>query len=136
MAKVAVALVLYRLAITNKGRIILTVSIVIVFLWTVVTTVFSSYVCADNPSGATNFASSKMCSNLGYFRMISNIFIDYFYALYPMPMMWKAKLPKELKIIASVLLGLGVLYVQTIPWTSTLAGRNRHKEDTLIDVQL
>lgn len=113
MVKVAVALVLYRLATTARNRIVLAASIVVVVIWTGVTTVFSSYICADNPNGATNFAGSKMCSDVGYFRMISNIFIDYFFALYPIPMLWRANLQKGMKIIVCGLLGLGVLYVKT-----------------------
>lgn len=113
IVKIAVALVLYRLAITVTTRIILAISIVIVVVWTVIVTVFASYICAANPSGVTNFAGSPMCTEVGYFRMYSNIFMDLFFAVFPIPMVWKAGLTLRMRFIVCGLLGLGLMYVYT-----------------------
>lgn len=118
-----------------KTRVTLAISIVVVVIWTTVMTVFSSDLCADNPSGATNYAGSKTCADVGLFRMISNIFIDYFFALYPISMLWKAKLAKQMKIIVCGLLGLGILYVKTIPLPLHQIPRTScHRENMLTEV--
>lgn len=111
IAKIAVAVVLYRLAMTVKSRLILASSIVVVVIWTTITTVFASDVCADNPTGVSNFAGSQMCSDVGYFRTVTNILIDYFFALFPIPMLWNAPLARQMKLVVCGLLGLGMLYV-------------------------
>lgn len=70
-------------------------------------TLFSSYFCAT--SGSSNYAGSETCSVVGYFRTSSNIVIDYFYALLPIPMLWRVQMSIRLKATAMVLLGLGIL---------------------------
>lgn len=109
---------LYRLAITTRNRIILGFSIGVAAVWTGVMLVFSSGICASNPSGVSNYVSSKMCSDVGYFRMTSNIFIDFFYALFPIVMLWNANLTKQMKRIVGGLLGLGAMYVPPPPHLS------------------
>lgn len=70
-------------------------------------TVFASGPCAQ--SGASNWAGSKACSQIGYFRTVSNIFIDWFYALLPIFMLWKVHMSIRIKISVMLLLGLGFL---------------------------
>ena len=41
--------------------------------------------------------------------MISNIFIDYFYALFPVSLLWYAKMGFRMKVSVFLLLGLGML---------------------------
>ncbi|OTA95402.1 hypothetical protein M434DRAFT_28907 [Hypoxylon sp. CO27-5] len=105
LVKLAVALVLYRLASTKRLRWVLIGSMVIVTIWTIVMTLFASWPCAQ--SGSSNWAGSKACTEVGYFRTITNIFIDYFYALLPIYMLRKVHMNTRLKISVMLLLGLG-----------------------------
>lgn len=65
--------------------------------------------CAS--SGAASYTGTHSCTGIGYFRMISNVFVDYFFALYPIPMLWNATLSQRMKIIVCSLLSLGIMYV-------------------------
>ncbi|KAI1212779.1 uncharacterized protein F4807DRAFT_457577 [Annulohypoxylon truncatum] len=105
LVKLAVALVLYRLASTKHLRWVLIGSMAIVTIWTIVMTIFASWPCAQ--SGSSNWAGSKACTQVGYFRTITNIFIDYFYALLPIYILRKARMNTKLKISVILLLGLG-----------------------------
>ncbi|KAK6075476.1 integral membrane family protein [Seiridium cupressi] len=106
LVKLAVALVLIRLANTKILRWLLYISIVICAIWTVVMTLFTSWLCAS--SGTSNYAGSQTCGVVGQFRTISNIFIDYFYALLPVYMLWKVQMGLRIKITAMFLLSLGI----------------------------
>ncbi|KAI2619669.1 integral membrane protein [Hypoxylon sp. NC1633] len=105
LVKLAVAMVLYRLASTKRLRWILIGSMVIVTIWTIVMTLFASWPCAQ--SGSSNWAGSTACTQVGYFRTITNIFIDYFYALLPIGMLRKVRMGTRLKVSVMFLLGLG-----------------------------
>ncbi|RYP71820.1 hypothetical protein DL770_008058 [Monosporascus sp. CRB-9-2] len=106
LVKLAVALVLYRLASSRRLRLILLGSMLLVGIWTVVMTVYTSWLCAKQ--GSSNYAGSETCKTVGHFRTISNIFIDYFYALLPVYMLWNVQMSIRLKITVCLLLGLGV----------------------------
>lgn len=106
LVKLAVALVLVRLANTKVLRWSLYISMVICGIWTVVMTLFTSWLCASG--GTSNYAGSQTCGVVGQFRTISNIFIDYFYALLPVWMLWKVQMSLRLKITAMFLLSLGI----------------------------
>ncbi|KAF3764195.1 hypothetical protein M406DRAFT_71243 [Cryphonectria parasitica EP155] len=108
LVKIAVALVLYRLACNLKNQAILVISIIVVIIWTFLTTIFSSDVCAET-TGATSYAGDQTCTDVGYFRMISNIVIDFFFALYPIPMLWNSTLSQRMKYIVCGLLSLGLI---------------------------
>ncbi|KAL7621182.1 hypothetical protein AAE478_008499 [Parahypoxylon ruwenzoriense] len=105
VVKLAVALVLYRLASTRRLRWVLIVSMVVVTVWTIVMTLFASWPCAQ--SGSSNWAGSRTCTQVGYFRTITNIFIDYFYALLPIIMLRNVRMSTRLKVSVLLLLGLG-----------------------------
>ncbi|KAI1392166.1 uncharacterized protein F4822DRAFT_117424 [Hypoxylon trugodes] len=105
LVKIAVALVLYRLASTKRMHWILIGSMVVVTIWTVVMTLFASWPCAQ--SGASNWAGSKTCQQVGYFRTITNIFIDYFYAIFPVFILRNVHMNTRLKLSVILLLGLG-----------------------------
>lgn len=107
IVKLAVALVLYRLATNIRLQAILITSMSVVVIWTVITTLFSSWLCASG--GASNYVGSSTCTAVGYFRTISNIFIDYFFALFPITMLWNAKMSFKMKLSVCILLGLGML---------------------------
>ncbi|TGJ78596.1 hypothetical protein E0Z10_g10170 [Xylaria hypoxylon] len=106
LVKLAVALVLLRISVSRGMRILLIGSMVVVGIWTVITVVFASGICATG--GSSNWAGSLKCTQVGYFRTISNIFIDYFYALLPVYILRSSKMQKKLKLIAIFLLGLGI----------------------------
>ncbi|KAI8624001.1 hypothetical protein F5Y19DRAFT_342754 [Xylariaceae sp. FL1651] len=106
LVKVAVALVLFRLAVGKGIRRVLIGSMVIVGIWTIITVLFASWLCAT--SGTSNWAGSATCTRVGYFRTISNIFIDYFYALVPVYILRHNQMKLRLKLIVIFLLGLGV----------------------------
>lgn len=101
------ALVLLRLAVQKRYRVILITSIVLVLIWTFVTTLFSSWLCLTN--GTTSYVSSSTCTVVGQFRTISNIFIDFFYSGFPILIIWKAKMNFQMKLSVCILLGLGLL---------------------------
>ncbi|KAI1803785.1 hypothetical protein F4811DRAFT_318935 [Daldinia bambusicola] len=105
LVKIAVALVLYRLSSTKKLRWLLIGSMAVVTTWTIVMTIFASWPCASG--GASNWAGSKACTQVGYFRTITNIFIDYFYALLPIYILRNVHMSTRLKISVLLLLGLG-----------------------------
>ncbi|KAI0543069.1 hypothetical protein GGR58DRAFT_7791 [Xylaria digitata] len=106
LVKLAVALVLLRISVSRGVRWLLIGSMVVVGIWTIITVVFASGICATG--GSSNWAGSVKCTQVGYFRTISNIFIDYFYALLPIYILRSSKMQKKLKLIAIFLLGLGV----------------------------
>ncbi|KAI1475759.1 hypothetical protein F4774DRAFT_271186 [Daldinia eschscholtzii] len=105
LVKIAVALVLYRLSSTKKLRWLLIGSMAVVTTWTIVMTIFASWPCAQG--GASNWAGSKTCTEIGYFRTITNIFIDYFYALLPIYILRNVHMSTRLKVSVLLLLGLG-----------------------------
>lgn len=107
LIKMAVALVLYRLADGLKAQVILVIAIIVMVLWTFITTIFAMGLCAS--TGSASYTGPAACAGIGYFRMISNIFIDYFFALFPIPMLWSATLSRRMKIIVCCLLGLGMM---------------------------
>lgn len=107
LVKLAVALVLLRLTSTKAQRWLLIGSMVVVVIWTVVMTVFASFLCAK--AGSSNYAGSATCNFVGYFRTTTNIIIDYFYALLPIYILWNVKMSWRLKLSAIFLLGLGIL---------------------------
>jgi hypothetical protein len=106
LAKIAVALILYRLASTKRMRWIIIISIIVAAIWTLVMTLFTSWLCVKN--GASSYASSELCSRVGYFRTSSNIVIDYFYALLPIYLLWGVQMTRRLKLSVLFLLGLGI----------------------------
>ncbi|KAI0117730.1 hypothetical protein GGR51DRAFT_265440 [Nemania sp. FL0031] len=106
LVKLAVALVLLRIAVGKGIRYLLIGSMGVVGVWTIITVLFASWICATG--GSSNWAGSERCTQVGYFRTISNIFIDYFYALLPIYILRGSQMKTKLKLIAIFLLGLGV----------------------------
>ncbi|KAI0489666.1 hypothetical protein F4859DRAFT_161020 [Xylaria cf. heliscus] len=106
LVKLAVALVLLRIAVGKGIRWLLIGSIVVVGIWTIITVVFASGICATG--GTSNWAGSEKCTQVGYFRTASNIFIDYFYALLPIWILRGSQMKTRLKLVALFLLGLGI----------------------------
>jgi hypothetical protein len=106
IVKIAVALVLYRLATSKRTRWVIIISMVLVAIWTLIMTLFTSWLCVRN--GTSSYASSETCSRVGYFRTSTNIIIDYFYALLPIYLLRGVQMSRRLKTSVIILLGLGV----------------------------
>lgn len=107
LVKLAVACILLRI-VTKKGlRWLLYLSMVIVVAWTIVMTLYASWLCASG--GSSNYAGSQTCAYVGYFRTSTNIIIDYFYALLPVYILWNVQMNLKLKLSVLLLLGLGAL---------------------------
>lgn len=107
LVKLAVACVLLRLVTTRGLRWILYSSMLVVVAWTVVMTIYASWLCASG--GSSNFAGSTTCAYIGYFRTSTNIVIDYFYALLPVYILWNVQMSIKTKLSVLFLLGLGAL---------------------------
>ncbi|KAI0469242.1 hypothetical protein F4859DRAFT_137909 [Xylaria cf. heliscus] len=107
LVKLAVALVLFRIAVVKGIRWLLIGSMVIVGIWTVITVLFASWLCATSDQG--RWVGDDTCAQVALFRTISNIFIDYFYALLPIYMLWGCQMKRKLKLLAMFLLGLGIV---------------------------
>ncbi|KAG8159845.1 hypothetical protein KVR01_010482 [Diaporthe batatas] len=107
LAKLGVALVLWRLAVTRRFRLVLAVSVAVVLAWTFTTTLFAAWLCTTD-TGSASYVSSATCTAVGLFRTVSNIFIDYFYALVPIPIVRGARMDARTKVVVCVLLGLGL----------------------------
>ncbi|ROV97468.1 hypothetical protein VPNG_08684 [Cytospora leucostoma] len=105
VVKLAVACVLLRIVTTKSLRWLLYCSMLVVTAWTVVMTIYASWLCASG--GSSNYAGSKTCAYIGYFRTSSNIVIDYFYALLPVNILWNVKMNIKIKLSVLFLLGLG-----------------------------
>ncbi|KAI1504617.1 integral membrane protein [Biscogniauxia marginata] len=131
LVKLAVALVLYRLAVAQRLRWLLIVSIFVVIAWSVITTLYASWLCAQG--GSSNYAGSTTCSRVGYFRTISNIFIDYFYALLPIFMLRKVQMKIRLKALVVFLLGLGIFASSATIVKLVIIVRLTHAEDDEAD---
>lgn len=107
LVKLAVACVLLRIVTKTGLRWVLYLSMVIVTAWTIVMTLYASWLCASG--GSSNYAGSKTCMYVGFFRTSTNIIIDYFYALLPVYILWSVQMNLKLKLSVLLLLGLGAL---------------------------
>ena len=107
LVKFAVALVLLRIPMTKRMRRVLLGSMVVVAIWTVVMTLYTSWLCATK--GSSNCAGSVTCFNVGYFPTNTNIIIDYFYAFLPVYMLFGVQMSFKMKASVLLLLGLGAL---------------------------
>lgn len=104
LVKLAVACVLLRIVTTKGLRWLLYCSMLVVTAWTVVMAIYASWLCASG--GSSNYAGSKTCAYIGYFRTSSNIVIDYFYALLLGYILWNVKMNFKVKLSVLLLLGL------------------------------
>lgn len=105
LVKLAVACILLRIVTKRALRWLLYFSIFLVIAWTIVMTLYASWLCASD--GSSNYAGSKTCMYVGYFRTSTNIIIDYFYALLPVYILWNVQMSLKLKLSVLLLLGMG-----------------------------
>ncbi|KAI0172440.1 hypothetical protein GGR52DRAFT_572276 [Hypoxylon sp. FL1284] len=134
LVKIAVALVLYRIASTKHLRWTLIGSMVVVTIWTVIMTLYASWPCAQ--SGSSNWAGSKACTQVAYFRTISNIFIDYFYALLPVFMLRKVHMNLRIKFASSATIAKLVIIVKLSTAKGAAADALHHDLLLWADIEL
>ncbi|KAJ4267253.1 hypothetical protein NW762_003357 [Fusarium torreyae] len=116
ISKLGVGLVLFRLA-SGAGmrlvRIILTISMVIVTLWCLVTALIFGLQCRPLSVawgvGKGSCLSTAVLGTTGLALSGMDVTISWFYALLPIYMLYKTQLRLRLKIMIMVLLGLGAV---------------------------
>ncbi|TGJ82843.1 hypothetical protein E0Z10_g5920 [Xylaria hypoxylon] len=114
IAKLSVALVLLRIAVTSKGvRIILICSIVALTIWTTVTTFIVAFQCiplslAWGEGTAGTCLSASVLANTGYSISAMDIASSFLYAGLPAYLLKGVQLSTRVKASIIVLLGLGV----------------------------
>ncbi|KAI0890748.1 uncharacterized protein GGS22DRAFT_194645 [Annulohypoxylon maeteangense] len=114
IAKVSVALVLYRIAVTNKPiRALLIASIVILTLWTIVTTLIVAFQCT--PLSVAWGEATGTClpayvlANTGYSISAMDIASSFLYAGLPILLLKGVQLSDRMKASVIIVLGLGIV---------------------------
>ncbi|KAH8162952.1 hypothetical protein CIB48_g5292 [Xylaria polymorpha] len=113
VAKLSVALVLLRIAVTSKGvRILLICSIVILTVWTTVTTFIVAFQCVPLSVawgvGQGTCLPAAVLANTGYSISAMDIASSFLYAGLPAYLLKGVQLSVRVKASIIVLLGLGV----------------------------
>ncbi|TRX92773.1 hypothetical protein FHL15_006447 [Xylaria flabelliformis] len=113
VAKLSVALVLLRIAVTSKGvRILLICSIVILTIWTTVTTFIVAFQCVPLSLawgvGEGTCLPAAVLANTGYSISAMDIASSFLYAGLPAYLLRGVQLSARVKASIIVLLGLGV----------------------------
>lgn len=114
IAKISVALVLYRIAVTNKPiRLFLVISMVVLTLWTIVTTLIVAFQCTPLPvawgEGTGTCLPAYVLANTGYSISAMDIASSFLYAGLPVFLLKGVQLSTRMKASIIVLLGLGVV---------------------------
>jgi hypothetical protein len=113
LAKVSVALVLFRLSPNVMFRRILAASMVVVCVWTLVTLLTMVLQCRPLSvrwnGGAGTCVEAKVIMQTGYSFSAMDIASNWLYALLPVAMLWNVQISRQLKGMVTFLLGLGVL---------------------------
>ncbi|KAI1117393.1 hypothetical protein F5Y14DRAFT_346920 [Nemania sp. NC0429] len=113
VAKLSVALVLLRIAVTSKPvRIVLITSIVILTIWTTVTTFIVAFQCVPLSvawgEGTGTCLPAAVLGNTGYAISAMDIASSFLYAGLPAYLLKGVQLSTRVKASIIVLLGLGV----------------------------
>ncbi|KAI1740653.1 hypothetical protein F4680DRAFT_418773 [Xylaria scruposa] len=113
VAKLSVALVLLRIAVTSKGvRILLICSIVILTIWTTVTTFIVAFQCVPLSLawgvGEGTCLPAAVLANTGYSISAMDIASSFLYAGLPAYLLRGVQLSARVKASIIILLGLGV----------------------------
>lgn len=114
VAKVSVALVLYRIAATNKLiRRLLEVSIGSMFLWTIATSTIVGLQCRPLPfawgEGTGTCMDPRILGDTGFAISAMDIISSFLYATIPIFLLRGVQLTLKMKISIVILLGLGVV---------------------------
>ncbi|KAJ4297448.1 hypothetical protein N0V90_005339 [Kalmusia sp. IMI 367209] len=114
VAKVSVALVLYRIAATSKPiRRLLEISVGCMFLWTLATSTIVGLQCRPLPfawgEGTGTCMNPKILGNTGFSISAMDIISSLLYATIPVFLLRGVQLSLKMKISIIILLGLGVV---------------------------
>ena len=114
IAKVSVALVLYRIAATNKPvRRLLEVSVGCMAIWTLVTSTIVGLQCRPLPfawgEGTGTCLDPAILGNTGFSISAMDIISSFLYASLPVYLLKGVQLSLRMKISVIILLGLGVV---------------------------
>ncbi|KAI0842736.1 hypothetical protein F5Y06DRAFT_72219 [Hypoxylon sp. FL0890] len=114
IAKISVALVLYRIAVTNKPiRLLLVISMVILTVWTIVTTLIVALQCTPLSltwgEGTGTCLPAYVLANTGFSISAMDIASSFLYAGLPMLLLRGVQLSPRMKASIIILLGLGVV---------------------------
>ncbi|KAJ3578122.1 hypothetical protein NPX13_g2441 [Xylaria arbuscula] len=113
VAKISVALVLLRIAVTSKGvRVLLICSMVALTIWTTVTTFIVAFQCVPLSvawgEGTGTCLPAAVLANTGYSISAMDIASSFLYAGLPAYLLKGVQLSAKVKASIIVLLGLGV----------------------------
>ncbi|KAI0161418.1 hypothetical protein GGR57DRAFT_357180 [Xylariaceae sp. FL1272] len=114
VAKVSVALVLYRIAVTNKPiRMLISISLGILTVWTTVSSITVALQCTPLSLawgvGEGTCLPAYVLANTGYSISAMDIASSFLYASIPIFLLRGVQLSTKVKISVIVLLGLGVI---------------------------
>ncbi|OTB07494.1 hypothetical protein M426DRAFT_317801 [Hypoxylon sp. CI-4A] len=114
IAKISVALVLYRIAVTNKPiRALLIASMVILMIWTTITTLIVAFQCTPLSlawgEGTGTCLPAYVLANTGYSISTMDIASSFLYAGLPVLLLKGVQLSPRMKASIIVLLGLGIV---------------------------
>ncbi|KAK5631298.1 hypothetical protein RRF57_007012 [Xylaria bambusicola] len=113
VAKISVALVLLRIAVTSKGvRVLLICSMVALTIWTIVTTLLVALQCVPLSvawgEGTGTCLPAAVLANTGYSISAMDVASSFLYAALPAYLLKGVQLSIKVKASIIILLGLGV----------------------------
>ncbi|KAI1134060.1 hypothetical protein F5Y05DRAFT_399992 [Hypoxylon sp. FL0543] len=114
VAKISVALVLYRIAVTNKPiRLLLVISMGVLTVWTIVTTLIVAFQCTPLSlawgEGTGTCLPAYVLANTGYSISAMDIASSFLYAGLPILLLRGVQLSTKMKASIIVLLGFGIV---------------------------
>lgn len=117
--KLSIALFLLRLATARRYKWILWVSMSIIAIWSLVAFFWDVFQCKPVEAQWDFTIPNQTCVtpdqivSAAYALSVMTILSDWLYALLPIAMIWGVQMTKQAKITVSIVLGLGILYVET-----------------------
>lgn len=113
--KLSIAIFLLRIAVKQRYKWILKISMYVVAIWSMGGFFFTIFQCWpveaqwDFTIENAKCASSDAFVNAAYSISVLSIVSDWMYALLPIPMIWSAKMSFQTKFTVAFILSLGVL---------------------------
>ncbi|TGO23513.1 hypothetical protein BPAE_0130g00320 [Botrytis paeoniae] len=117
--KTSVGLLLLRItSVKTFYKYLIWISLVIIWIWTIVTFVISCVQCRPlkaswDPVTPGVCLEPRVIANFAYAISAETIFFDWLFALLPIPMLWNIKMSLRLKFSIMIILSLGIVYKKT-----------------------
>lgn len=113
--KLSIAIFLLRLSSETKYRYALWISAAIVFVWSTVLFIWNMFFQCTPIAAQWDYTLGGVC--VGSDQVVSaalalsamTILSDFFYALLPVPIIWRVKMSIQAKITVMAILSLGIL---------------------------